>query len=317
MKMRQLGTSGLFTAPWVLGGNVFGWTADESMSFKILDAFVDAGFNCIDTADVYSKWVPGNRGGESESIIGKWLKKTGKRNQVLIATKVGMEMSSSQKGLSKNRIFEAVDESLKRLSLDRIDLYQSHLDDGQTPVHETLDAYTQLIKQGKIRAIGASQYTPERLEESLQCSLKEGLASYTCLQPLYNLYDREIFEGRLAPICKAYNLGVINYYSLAAGFLSGKYRVLDDLKKSVRGSMRIRDAYFNERGHRIIEALDQVALKHSTTMATVAIAWVLQNPLVTAPIASVTNLDQFAELVRATELKLDSSSMAVLEKASA
>ena len=317
MKLRELGSSGLQVAPWAMGGNVFGWTADEATSFKLLDAFVDAGFNLIDTADVYSRWVPGNSGGESEAIIGKWLKKSGKRNQVLIATKVGMEMGPSQKGLSKKRIFEAVEASLKRLSIDRIDLYQSHLDDLQTPVIETLEAYTKLIKQGKIRAIGASQYSPERLEESLKCSRDEGLASYCCLQPLYNLYDRDNFETKLAPICERYKLGVISFYSLAAGFLSGKYRVKEDLNKSVRGSMRIKDAYFNEKGHKIVEALEQVASKHKTTMSSVAIAWVLKNPSITAPIASVTNLEQFSEIRSAIDLRLDVKSLETLFRASA
>jgi aryl-alcohol dehydrogenase-like predicted oxidoreductase len=287
------------------------------MAFRLLDAFVDAGFNLIDTADVYSRWASGNRGGESEALIGRWLKRSGKRDRVAIATKVGMDMGSGKTGLSKRRIFEAVDESLRRLQIHTIDLYQTHKDDPETPVEETLDALTQLIRSGKVRAIGASQYTPERLEESLLCSEQNGLASYTCLQPLYNLYDREPFESKFAPVCRKHGLGVINYYSLASGFLTGKYRTEADLKKSVRGTSRIQEAYFNERGHRIIRAMDRVAEKHRVPLASIALAWVLSHPEISAPIASATNLEQLGELTRAAELDLDAESLRVLGDASA
>jgi aryl-alcohol dehydrogenase-like predicted oxidoreductase len=315
MQKRSLGKSGLEVAPFALGGNVFGWTADEATSFRLLDAFVDAGFNLIDTADVYSTWAPGNRGGESETIIGKWLQKSKKRSQVVIATKVGMEMGPEQKGLGKKHIVAAVEESLRRLQIDTIDLYQSHKDDLETPVEETLDAFSQLIRQGKVRAIGASQLDPVRLRKSLEASRTQGFESYTCLQPLYNLYDRESFEKDFAPICREYGLGVINFYSLAAGFLTGKYRVEGDLSQSVRGAMRIKDRYFNAKGHRIIAALDRVAEAEGVSIATVAVAWVLANPLISAPIASATRLEQLSELIRATELKLSPESMGILSEA--
>ncbi len=316
MDMKSLGKSGLRVAPLTLGGNVFGWTIDEALSFRILDAFVDAGYNLIDTSDVYSKWSPGNSGGESETIIGKWLKKSGKRDRVLIATKVGMEWGPTQKGLSQKWIIEAVEASLKRLQIDTIDLYQAHKDDGETPVAETLGAFTRLIREGKVRAIGASQLSPERLCESMECSRSEGLASYDCLQPLYNLYDRQPFEGRYAPIAKQHGLGVINYYSLAAGFLSGKYRTDADLAQSVRGAMRIKDAYLNERGLKILKALDQVSARCGAPLASVAVAWVHTHPLITAPIASATSLDQLESLFKATMLRLDAESLEILNTAS-
>jgi aryl-alcohol dehydrogenase-like predicted oxidoreductase len=312
MRKRPLGKSGLQVAPLALGGNVFGWTADEPTSFRILDAFVDAGFNLIDTADVYSAWHPGNRGGESETVIGRWLRKSGKRDRVVIATKVGLEMGPGKAGLGKKRIMEAVEESLQRLQVDVIDLYQAHKDDPETPVAETLEAFTDLIRQGKVRAIGASQITPERLRESMETSRAQGLAAYSTLQPLYNLYNREPFESELAPVCREHGLGVINFYSLAAGFLTGKYRVEADLAKSVRGLARVKDSYFNEKGHRIIAALDRVAARLDAPVASVAVAWVLANPLVVAPIASATSLEQLAALVRATELELDAESLEIL-----
>jgi aryl-alcohol dehydrogenase-like predicted oxidoreductase len=315
MKLRSLGTSGLRVAPLCLGGDVFGWTADEATSFRILDAFVDAGFNLIDTADAYSRWAPGHQGGESEALIGRWLKHTGKRDRVLIATKVGMEMGDGRVGLSRKHILEAVDESLRRLHLDVIDLYQSHKDDLGVPVGETLAAYDELVRVGKVRAIGASQLSPERVRESLEFSRREGMVSYSCLQPLYNLYDRELFEKSSGPIAAEHGLGVISYYALAAGFLSGKYRTEADLQKSVRGKMRIEGAYLNPRGLRIIEALDVVAKRLGSSPASVAIAWVLTNPLVTAPIASATNLAQLESLVAATRLVLDAQSLEELRAA--
>jgi aryl-alcohol dehydrogenase-like predicted oxidoreductase len=312
---RKLGNSGLEIAPIMFGGNVFGWTADEPTSFRLLDAFVAAGFNAVDTADVYSKWVPGNKGGESETIMGNWLKRSAKRQQVIIATKVGSEMASGKKGLSKRYILAAAEDSLQRLQTDYIDLYQSHVDDPDTPLDETLEAYAQLIKQGKVRAIGASNYSAKRLAEGLQISKKKGLPRYESLQPLYNLYDRADFETDLAPVCLRENIGVIPYFSLASGFLSGKYRSEADLAKSARGS--IVKKYLNERGLKILAALDQVAKAHSSTATQVAIAWLLAQPSVTAPIASATNLDQLHELLSAADLKLDAASLDKLNQASA
>ena len=246
MKRRNLGNSGLEVAPLAFGGNVFGWTVDEGTAFQLLDAFVSSGFNLIDTADVYPKWVPGNQGGESETIIGNWLKRTGKRHEVVIATKVGVEMGPDKKGLSKNYITRAADDSLRRLQTDYIDLYQSHQDDPQTPLAETLEAYRQLIMEGKVKAIGASNYSADRLAEALKTSKSLGLPRYESLQPLYNLYDRAAFEDELEPLCVREGLGVINYYSLAAGFLSGKYRAQADLSERARGETVKK--YLNERG---------------------------------------------------------------------
>ena len=304
MKMKKLGHSDLSIAPLVFGGNVFGWTADEAMSFRLLDAFVDAGFNLIDTADVYARWAPGNKGGESETVIGKWLMKSQKRNKVLIATKVGMDLGDGKKGLKKEYILKAVEDSLKRLKVDTIDLYQSHMDDPKTPILETLQAFDDLVKAGKVRAIGASQYSPERLSESLRISRDHHLSSYVSLQPLYNLYDRENFEKKLAPVVKEFNLGVITFFSLASGFLSGKYRTENDLQKYERGD-RVKAAYFNEKGLKIVKALDVVSKKLNAPIPSVAIAWILANPQITAPIASATNPDQFKALALGAELKLD------------
>jgi aryl-alcohol dehydrogenase-like predicted oxidoreductase len=315
MKKRKLGKSGLAVAPLAFGGNVFGWTADESTSFALLDAFVAAGFNLIDTADVYSRWVKGHSGGESETIIGKWLKRSGKRAKVVIATKVGKEMGPNSKGLSKTYILQAVEDSLRRLRTDFIDLYQSHDDDPQTPLAETLEAYDQLIKQGKIRAIGASNYSAQRLAESLKVSEQTGYPRYECLQPLFNLYDRADYEKEFEPLCKKEELGVISYFSLASGFLTGKYRSENDLSKSPRGDMVKK--YLNERGLRIIEALETVAQQYHLTPAKVALAWLISHPSVTAPIASATNLEQLNELIEATTIELDSSAINLLNKASA
>ena len=302
-------------APLALGGNVFGWTVGEADAFPILDAFIAAGFNLIDTADVYPKWVPGNQGGESEAIIGNWLKRSGKRHDVVIATKVGMEMGPNRKGLSKDYIKRAAEDSLRRLQTDYIDLYQSHEDDPQTPLEETLEAYSDLIEQGKVRAIGASNYTAARLAEALDMNRRLGLARYDSLQPLYNLYDRAVYEDQLEPLCVEEGVGVIPYYSLAAGFLSGKYRSEDDLSKSARGGTVKK--YLNERGFRILDALDQVAAKYNSTPARVALAWVIARPSITAPIASATSLAQLNDLIEATKLQLDQEAIALLDRASA
>ncbi|MFZ0959898.1 MAG: aldo/keto reductase [Terriglobia bacterium] len=314
MKMRKLGNSGLEVSPITLGGNVFGWTVDEPTSFHLLDAWVAAGCNFIDTADLYSKWVPGNKGGESETILGNWLKRSGKRRQVVIATKVGMEMGPGQKGLSKAYILRAVEESLKRLRTDYIDLYQSHTDDAETPLTETLEAYAQLIKQGKVRAIGASNYSADRLREALRTSQQHGLPRYQSLQPNYNLYDRADYEAKLESVCLENGLGVIPYFSLASGFLTGKYRSEADLAASKRGPMVKK--FLNDRGFRILRALDEVAREFHSTPAQVALAWLAARPSITAPIASATSLAQLNDLVAATELKLDQASIERLNGAS-
>ena len=315
MKKRKLGNSGLEVSPLALGSNVFAWTVDEPAAFAILDAFVAAGFNLIDTADTYSRWVTGNKGGESETIIGKWLRKSGKRDQVVIATKVGSDMGPGKKGLSKSYILRAVEDSLKRLQTDYIDLYQSHRDDPDTPLEETLGAYSQLMREGKVRAIGASNYSAERLSEALHISRQQGYPGYQSLQPRYNLYDRDDYERSLEPLCREKGLGVITYYSLASGFLTGKYRSDQDLSKSIRGQgVKI---YINERGFRILKALDEVAKQQHTVPASVALAWLLARPGITAPIASATSVEQLNDLVQATKLELDQASMQLLNRASA
>ena len=313
MDKRRIGKSNVEVAPLCFGGNVFGWTADESTSFRLLDAFVAAGFDFIDTADSYSTWVPGHTGGESETIIGKWLKARGNREKVIIATKVGSEVAG-RKGLSKAYILNEAEESLRRLQTDYIDLYQSHRDDPATPVEETLEAYAQLIREGKVRAIGASNFTAERLELSLDASRRHGLPRYECLQPNYNLYDRADYETALEPLCVKEKLGVIPYFSLASGFLTGKYRTLADLEKSARG--KFVQKYLNDRGSRIVAALDHVAKECGATPAQVAIAWLIARPSITAPIASATSIAQLDELINATRLKLDASAIEALDRAS-
>ena len=315
MKKRKLGNSGLEVAPLALGGNVFGWTVSEEKAFPLLDAFVSAGFNLIDTADIYPRWVPGNQGGESEEIIGNWLKRSGKRHEVIVATKVGMDMGEGKKGLSKDYILHSDDDSLRRLQTDYIDLYQSHQDDPETPLEETLEAFDQLIKQGKVRSVGASNYSAARLAEALNVSKSNGLARYESLQPLYNLYDRAVYEDELEPLCVKEGLGVINFYSLAAGFLTGKYRSEDDLSKSARGGTVKK--YLNERGFGIVEALDQVATQNNSTPAQVALAWLIARPSITAPIASATSVEQLNDLIEATKLELDQSAIELLDHASA
>ncbi|WP_183574566.1 aldo/keto reductase [Mucilaginibacter sp. X5P1] len=314
MEKRELGKSGIKVNPIAFGGNVFGWTIDEKTSFELLDAFTDAGLDFIDTADVYSAWAPGNKGGESETIIGNWLKKSGKRDKVAIATKVGKPMGAGKKGLSKTYITQAVEDSLKRLKTDYIDLYQSHDDDKDTPLTETLSVYTALIKQGKVRAIGASNYTADRLAQALEISETTGLAAYQSLQPEYNLYDREGYEKALEGVCREYGLGVINYYSLASGFLTGKYRSLDDLSKSPRGQGVKR--YLDDRGFRILKALDEVAAEYKSTPASVALAWNIAHPGITAPIASATSIKQLKSIIDATQLNLGADDIKLLNEAS-
>lgn len=314
MKTKKLGNSDLNVAPLAFGGNVFGWTVDEATSFQLLDGFVAAGFNFIDTADMYSKWVPGHHGGESETIIGKWLKLRGGRDKLVIATKIGMEMGAEKKGLAKAYILRGVEDSLKRLQTDYIDLYQSHIDDADTPLGETLDAYAQLIRDGKVRVIGASNYSAERLAQAVQISKQQGYPSYQSLQPLYNLYDRSDYEAALEPLCKEKGIGVISYFSLASGFLTGKYRSEKDTDGSARAA-RVK-TYLNERGLRILGALDEVAKEHGATPAKVSLAWLIARPSVTAPIASATSMNQLQELIDATRLQLSPAAIDRLNQAS-
>ena len=315
MDYRILGHSPLKVSPICLGGNVFGWTADEATSFSILDAWLDAGFNFVDTADVYSRWVPGHAGGESETVIGKWLKAGGKRDKVILATKVGMDMGDGKVGLKAAYIRQAVEDSLRRLQTDHIDLYQAHKDDEATPLAETLEAFAALVKEGKVRVLGASNYTAPRLKEALETSRRLGLPRYESLQPLYNLYDRAVFEQDLAQLCREQGVGVISFYALAAGFLTGKYRKAADTASSARKSTV--DRYLNERGLKILAALDTVAARTRSKPGQVAVAWLLAKPAVTAPIASATSLAQVAELEQATRIKVSAEDIALLDQASA
>jgi aryl-alcohol dehydrogenase-like predicted oxidoreductase len=315
MEKRRLGKSEIEMPPLIFGGNVFGWTADEATSFKLLDALMAAGFNAIDTADVYSVWVRGHQGGESETVIGNWLKRRGKRDDVIIATKVGAPMGSGDKGLSRAWIMKEVDASLKRLQTDTIDLYQSHRDDPDTPQEETAQAFADLVKQGKVRAIGASNFTAARLKSALEISRRNGLPRYESLQPHYNLVERQAYEAELEPLCQAESLGVINYYALGAGFLTGKYRSEADLSKSPRGGGVKK--YLNERGLGVLRALDDVAARHKATPAQVALAWLMARPSITAPIASATSLEQLQDILKAAALKLSSQDVDMLNKASA
>ncbi|MBF9234178.1 aldo/keto reductase [Microvirga alba] len=314
MDKRRLGRSSLMVSPLCLGGNVFGWTVDEATSFKILDAFVDAGLNFIDTADVYSIWVPGNKGGESETIIGKWMKARGNRDKIILATKVGSEMGPGKKGLSKAYIRSAVEASLQRLHTDYIDLYQSHRDDLETPQQETLGAYEELIRDGKVRVIGASNFSAARLKESLEISAELGLPRYESLQNKYNLYDRSEYEAELEPLCRENEIGAIPFYGLASGFLTGKYRSEADFGKSPRGGRMV--AYLNDRGRRILAALDEVAGRHNSNPAQVALAWLIARPGMTAPIASATSLEQLKDLIASTTLRLDAAEINQLNEAS-
>ena len=316
MNLRPLGRSGLQVSPLCFGGNVFGWTADEATSFSLLDAWVDAGFNFIDTADVYSRWAPGHAGGESETVIGRWLRRSGKREQIVLATKVGKDMGDGKVGLRPEYIRQAVEASLRRLQTDRIDLYQSHDDDAGVPLADTLGAYADLVRAGKVRAIGASNYSAARLEEALQTSERLHLPRYESLQPLFNLYDRAVFEDALQPLCVHHGVGVINFYALAAGFLTGKYRTAADAAKSPRGA-NTPARYLNDRGLRILAALDAVAQRLGATPGQVAVAWQMRQPAIVAPIASATSLGQLQDLVQAARLVLDEPAVAELNAASA
>jgi aryl-alcohol dehydrogenase-like predicted oxidoreductase len=316
MEFRNLGRSTLQIAPLCLGGNVFGWTASETASFAVLDALVAAGLNMIDTADVYSVWVPGHRGGESETVIGNWLHSRGRRKDVVIATKVGMQMAPDRKGLSAAHITRSVEDSLRRLQTDYIDLYFSHTDDTTVPLEETLGTYQKLIGAGKIRVIGASNYTAQRLAQALQVSRKNSLPRYEVLEPHYNLYSRSDYESELEPLCLNEQIGVITYFALASGFLTGKYRTAADAAKSARGK-GIVEKFLNPRGLKILAALDDIAKRRRGSLAAVALAWQIARPSITAPIASATTVEQLNELVAATRLHLDSSDMEQLNAASA
>lgn len=315
MDMRRLGRSELKIAPLVLGSNVFGWTADEKTSFAILDAFVDGGFNAVDTADVYSRWSPAG-GGASETVIGNWIAQGGgRREKIVLATKVGSEMGEGMKGLSAKYIEQAVEASLKRLKTDRIDLYQSHRDDADTPQEETAEAYARLVKAGKVRVIGSSNFTPERLKSALDVAKATGAPRYESEQPLYNLYDRAGFEAGLQKLCIEEEVGVIPYYGLASGFLTGKYRSEEDLSKSPRG--RGVKRYLDARGLAILAALDEVSAGHSATPAQVALAWVMAQPGLTCPIASATSVSQLEELMGSARLKLSTDDLKRLDAVSA
>ena len=312
MKTRPLGRTGIDIAPLVLGSNVFGWTADEPTSFAILDRFAEAGLNAIDTADVYSSWVPGNQGGESETIIGKWMKSRGNRNRMVIITKVGSDMGAGRKGLGAKYIEQAADASLRRLGVDAIDLYLSHWPDPATPYEETLGAYRQLLKKGKVRAVGASNLDAGQMRAALDVARAHNLPCYDVLQPEYNLYDRSGFEGALRDLCVAEGIGVITYFALAKGFLTGKYRKQADLGQSPRGEDA--SAYLNPRGMRILDALDGVARRNNARPAEVALAWVMAQPGITAPISSATSVEQVQSLVRAASLDLPASDLALLNQ---
>ena len=314
MEQRQLGRSGLQVVPLCFGGNVFGWTIDESTSHRILDAFVDEGFNFIDTADMYSRWAPGNSGGESETIIGSWLKGRSDRDKLVIATKVGMEMGPGKKGLAPAYIRSSVEDSLRRLQTDYIDLYQSHADDPDTPFEDVLGTYQELIEQGKVRAVGASNISAARLRQALDVSARNGLVRYESLQPQYNLFDRADYEAELEPLCREHGIGVITYYSLASGFLSGKYRKPEDASKSPRGEGVV-SKYLNDKGKAILKALDEVAALHDATPTQIALAWVMARPSVTAPIASATSLEQLKDFAGAAKLRLDQGSISLLDEA--
>lgn len=314
MEKRRLGQSSLEVPPITFGCNVFGWTADEKTSFELLDAWLDAGFNFLDTADVYSRWHPGNSGGESETIIGKWMQARKNRDKIILATKLGMDMGGEKKGLSRAYTQQAVEDSLRRLQTDYIDLYQSHKDDPETPIEETLSAYADLIKQGKVREIGASNFAADRLAESLRISTEKSLPRYQSLQPHYSLVERTEFEGPLEDLCLKEKVGVIGYYSLASGFLTGKYRSRADMEGRTRGS-RV-EKYLNENGLRVLQALDEVGLRYEAKPGQIAIAWLIARPSVTAPIASATDLTQLAELVEAAEIELDAESIEKIDAAS-
>lgn len=310
MELRAIGETDLKIYPLVFGGNVFGWTIDEKQSFKLLDEFVGGGFNCVDTADSYSRWAPGNVGGESETIIGKWMSDRKNRKDIILATKVGSDMGDGKKGLKKSYVIQAAEDSLRRLKTDYIDLYQTHFDDESTPVDETLEAYDDLIKAGKVRYIGASNMSTDRFKESLTAASEKGLPIYQCVQPHYNLYSREQFESTFEPICLGNKIGVITYFSLESGFLTGKYRSKKDLDKSPRGGNM--EKYLDERGVRILDALDKVAGDYNSVPAAVALAWLINRPSVTAPIASATSVEQLKTLMSAPLLELNADAIRFL-----
>lgn len=313
MQKRKLGKTNIEVSQLCFGGNVFGWTIDEKTSFEILDAFTGAGFNFIDTADVYSRWASGV-GGESETIIGKWMKQRNNRHKIILATKAGMDMGQGKVDVTKKYILQAAEASLKRLQTDYIDLYQTHKDDETVFVEEALEAYDQLIKEGKVRCIGASNFSPLRLEEAVSASATKNLPKYETLQPLYNLCDRSVFEKELQPVCIKENISVIPYFSLGAGFLTGKYRTEADLSKSVRGARA--KMYFNERGFGILKALDQLVEKHNKPHSAIALAWLMKQPSVAAPIASATSIEQLYALMQAVEVKLSDEDLTFLNKVS-
>ena len=314
MENRKLANSDLMISPITFGGNVFGWTLDEEQSFKILDGFIGAGFNCIDTADTYARWVPGNKGGESETIIGNWLKKTGKRKDIIISTKVGGDVGSGKKDLSKNHIKQGVEDSLKRLQTDYIDLYQAHYDDLETPVAEIMTAFNDLIKEGKVRYIGASNLSAERIKESNDFARKNDLQPYVSLQPLYNLYERQKFESEYLKVVVEEEMAVLPYYSLASGFLTGKYRSEADFEKSTRGKSV--GKFLNERGKRILKAMDLVAEEQGVALSEIALSWLMHKPSVTSPIASVTNDKQLQQLINSIRIELNNKQRSVLDEAS-
>lgn len=314
MQKRSLGHPDIQTAPLIFGGNVFGWTLDDKQSFAMIDAWLDAGFNAIDSADVYSRWADGNVGGESETVLGKWFKQSGRRDEVVLTSKVGMEMGDGKKGLSKAYILQAVEESLRRLQTDYLDVYFSHQDDPDTPLEETLEAYDRLVEQGKVRMIAASNYSGDRLAEALKVSQEKNLPAYRALQPFYNLYDREEFERDLAPVCRDNELAVTPYFALASGFLTGKYRSREDAAGKARAGFV--DKYFDDRGMRILGALDRVAERYDVQPASVSLAWLMNRPTVTAPIASASKPHHLEALKAACELTLDEEALKTLNEAS-
>lgn len=314
MNKIQIGTTDIKVAPFNLGGNVFGWTLDEKKSFEILDAFVDARFDFIDTADMYSYWIDGGAGGQSETIIGKWMKARNNRDKVIIATKVGGATGVNEVDTSRKHILETVEKSLKRLQTDYIDIYYTHYDDEKTPIEETLGAYDELIKQGKIRHIAASNISPERLRESMEISEKNNLPKYQALQPLYNLVEREGYEKNYAPLVEEFGLTVFPYYALASGFLTGKYRSKDDLAKSVRGQGVAN--YLNDKGLNILKALDELAEKHNAVPATISLAWLSAQPNIGGPVASATSIEQLNQILASTKINLSQEDLELLDKAS-
>ena len=315
MKMRTLGALGIPVSPIMLGGNVFGWTIDQEQSFAVLDRFAERGFNFIDTADMYSSWAPGNEGGESETILGNWFKRTGKRESIVLATKLGNPMAEGKKGLGAKYMREAVEASLRRLQTEYIDLYQAHTDDAETPLEETLRAFNDLVQEGKVRTIGASNYKGRRLRAAEEVARNAGWQRYETLQPNYNLHTRQEYEQDLAPVVAEFNLGVVPYFSLASGFLTGKYKTAADAEGAKRSGML--GKYFDDRGMKILAALDSVAQQAGSKPASIALAWLLSRPNILAPIASATSVDQLEDLFAAADLELSAEQLSELSLASA